>query len=118
MKFVESTCMIKFDFLGLKTLTVIQEAVNMANARITKEGQPPLNISEIDLADKATFELLQRAETDGVFQLESGGMRKVLRDLAPTTFEEIIAVISLYRPGPMDNIPSYINRKHGKEDPD
>ncbi|MBR1778801.1 MAG: DNA polymerase III subunit alpha [Alphaproteobacteria bacterium] len=118
MKFVESTGLIKFDFLGLKTLTVIQEAVNMANARITKEGQPPLNISEIDLADKATFELLQRAETDGVFQLESGGMRKVLRDLAPTTFEEIIAVISLYRPGPMDNIPSYINRKHGKEDPD
>ena len=118
MKFVESTGLIKFDFLGLKTLTVIQEAVNMVNTRMKAEGKPTVNISEIDLADAATFALLQRAETDGVFQLESGGMRKVLRDLAPTTFEEIIAVISLYRPGPMDNIPSYINRKHGREAPD
>ena len=118
MKFVESTGLIKFDFLGLKTLTVIQEAVNMVNDRITKEGKPPLNISEISITDTDTYALLQRAETDGIFQLESGGMRKVLRDLAPTTFEEIIAVISLYRPGPMDSIPSYINRKHGVEDPD
>ena len=118
MKFVESTGLIKFDFLGLKTLTVIKEAVDMANERLKRAGKPPLDISEIDLADQATFTLLQHAETDGVFQLESGGMRKVLRDLAPTTFEEIIAVISLYRPGPMDNIPSYINRKHGKEEPD
>ncbi len=118
MKFVESTGLIKFDFLGLKTLTVIQEAVDMINDRITKEGRTPLNISEISLTDADTYALLQRAETDGIFQLESGGMRKVLRDLAPTTFEEIIAVISLYRPGPMDSIPSYINRKHGVEDPD
>ena len=118
MKFVESTGLIKFDFLGLKTLTVIQEAVNMANERITKEGKPLLNIDEISVTDADTYALLQRAETDGIFQLESGGMRKVLRDLAPTTFEEIIAVISLYRPGPMDSIPSYINRKHGIEDPD
>lgn len=118
MKFVESTGLIKFDFLGLKTLTVIQEAVNMANERIVKEGQSPINIAEISITDVDTYSLLQRAETDGIFQLESGGMRKVLRDLAPTTFEEIIAVISLYRPGPMDSIPSYINRKHGIEDPD
>lgn len=118
MKFVESTGLIKFDFLGLKTLTVIKEAVDMVNERIVKQGQKPLNISEISLEDPETFALLQRAETDGVFQLESTGMRKVLRDLAPTTFEEIIAVISLYRPGPMDNIPSYISRKKGQEEPD
>lgn len=118
MKFVESTGLIKFDFLGLKTLTVIQEAVNMVNERITKEGKEPLDIDKISITDADTYALLQRAETDGIFQLESGGMRKVLRDLAPTTFEEIIAVISLYRPGPMDSIPSYINRKHGVEDPD
>ena len=118
MKFVESTGLIKFDFLGLKTLTVIQEAVNMVNERIVKEGKEPLDIDKISVADADTYALLQRAETDGIFQLESGGMRKVLRDLAPTTFEEIIAVISLYRPGPMDSIPSYINRKHGLEDPD
>lgn len=113
MKFVESTGLVKFDFLGLKTLTVIAEAVKMVRRRGID-----LNISEISLDDRETYELLHRAETDGVFQLESAGMRKVLRDLQPDTLEDVIAIVSLYRPGPMDNIPSYINRKHGKEKPD
>ncbi len=113
MKFVESTGLVKFDFLGLKTLTVIAEAVKM----IRKRGIE-LNISEISLEDPETFELLHQAETDGVFQLESGGMRKTLRDMSPDSLEDLIALVSLYRPGPMDNIPSYIARKHGKEQPD
>ena len=77
-----------------------------------------LNISEISLDDRETYELLHQAETDGVFQLESGGMRKTLRDMQPDSLEDLIALLSLYRPGPMDNIPSYIARKHGKEQPD
>ena len=113
MKFVESTGLVKFDFLGLKTLTVIAEAVKMIRKRDIE-----LNISEISLDDKETYELLHRAETDGVFQLESGGMRKTLRDMQPDTLEDLIALVSLYRPGPMDNIPSYIARKHGVEQPD
>ncbi len=113
MKFVESTGLVKFDFLGLKTLTVIAEAVKMVRNR-----DIDLNISEISLEDKETFELLHQAETDGVFQLESGGMRKTLRDMQPDSLEDLIALVSLYRPGPMDNIPSYIDRKHGKEKPD
>lgn len=113
MKYVESTGLVKFDFLGLKTLTVIAEAVKMVRRRSID-----LNISEIPLDDKETYELLHRAETDGVFQLESGGMRKVLRDLQPDTLEDVIAIVSLYRPGPMDSIPTYISRKHGREKPD
>lgn len=113
MKYVESTGLVKFDFLGLKTLTVIAEAVKMVHQRGID-----LNISEISLDDRETYELLHRAETDGVFQLESGGMRKVLRDLQPDTLEDVIAIVSLYRPGPMDSIPTYISRKHGKEKPD
>lgn len=113
MKYVESTGLVKFDFLGLKTLTVIAEAVKMVHRRGID-----LNISEISLDDRETYELLHRAETDGVFQLESGGMRKVLRDLQPDTLEDVIAIVSLYRPGPMDSIPTYISRKHGREKPD
>ena len=113
MKFVESTGLVKFDFLGLKTLTVIAEAVKMVQKRGIQ-----LNISEISLDDRETYELLHQAETDGVFQLESGGMRKTLRDMQPDSLEDLIALVSLYRPGPMDNIPSYIARKHGKEQPD
>lgn len=113
MKFVESTGLVKFDFLGLKTLTVIAEAVKM----VCRRGID-LNISEISLEDRPTYELLHQAETDGVFQLESGGMRKTLRDMKPDSLEDLIALVSLYRPGPMDNIPSYIARKHGKEKPD
>ena len=113
MKFIESTGLVKFDFLGLKTLTVIHEAVELL-----KKRDIDLDISAIPLDDEKTFDLLRRAETSGVFQLESSGMKKVLSDLQPDVFEDLIAVISLYRPGPMDNIPSYISRKKGREKPD
>ncbi len=113
MKYIESTGLVKFDFLGLKTLTVIQKTIDM----IAQKGIK-INISEIPLDDKETFEMLHRAETDGVFQIESAGMRKTLREMKPDSLEDLIALVSLYRPGPMDNIPSYIARKHGKEKPD
>ena len=113
MKFVELAGLVKFDFLGLKTLTVLQDACEMIRAR----GQE-IDLEHIPLDDPATFEMLGRADTVGVFQLESGGMRDVLRKLKPDRFEDIIAVVALYRPGPMENIPSYINRKHGREEPD
>ncbi|MBE0530882.1 MAG: DNA polymerase III subunit alpha [Rhodospirillales bacterium] len=113
MKYVESAGLVKFDFLGLKTLTVLAKAVEL----VAKRGVS-LNLSHLPLDDKATFDLLARGETTGVFQLESSGMRDILRKLKPDTFEDIIAIVALYRPGPMDNIPSYIRRKHGDEVPD
>ncbi|TCS64152.1 DNA polymerase III subunit alpha [Varunaivibrio sulfuroxidans] len=113
MKWVESAGLVKFDFLGLKTLTVLAKAVEFA-----AEGGAEVDLSTIPLNDKTTFAMLARAETAGVFQLESQGMRDVLRQLRPDTFEDIIAVVALYRPGPMENIPSYIKRKHGEETPD
>ncbi len=114
MKWVEQAGLVKFDFLGLKTLTVLATAVK----HIRKTKGIDVDLSAIPLDDKATFELLARGETVGVFQLESTGMRDVLRNLKPDTFEDIIAVVALYRPGPMDNIPAYIRRKHGQEEPD
>jgi len=113
MKFVEQAGLVKFDFLGLKTLTVLSTAVKFA-----AEGGHTIDLSTAPLDDPASFELLQRAETQGVFQLESAGMKDQLRGLRPTTFEDIIAIVALYRPGPMENIPSYIRRKHGDEEPD
>lgn len=114
MKYVEDAGLVKFDFLGLKTLTVLQTAVNYVK---TTTGTD-IDLTTIPLDDPPTFRLLERADTVGVFQLESAGMRDVLRKLKPDTFEDIIAVVALYRPGPMDNIPSYIARKHGEEEPD
>ncbi|MBL6945958.1 MAG: DNA polymerase III subunit alpha, partial [Rhodospirillales bacterium] len=113
MKWVESAGLVKFDFLGLKTLTVLAKAVELVADRGIE-----IELSKLPFDDKPTFEMLARAETTGVFQLESTGMRDVLRKLKPDTFEEIIAIVALYRPGPMDNIPSYIKRKHGEEQPD
>ncbi|GAB6053485.1 DNA polymerase III subunit alpha [Magnetospira thiophila] len=113
MKFVESAGLVKFDFLGLKTLTVLATAVKL----IADKGVT-VDLSTIPLDDRTTFELLGRAESQGVFQLESAGMRDVLKNMKPDTLEDIIAVVALYRPGPMDNIPSYIRRKHGAEEPD
>ncbi len=110
MKYVESTGLVKFDFLGLKTLTVIAKALEFIGG--------DLDLSTLAASDRKTFEMLGRGETTGVFQLESAGMRDVLRKMKPDTFEDIIAVVALYRPGPMDNIPSYIKRKHGDEEPD
>jgi len=113
MKYVEQAGLVKYDFLGLKTLTVLTKAVKFA-----ADGGHTVHLETIPLDDTPTFELLQRAETQGVFQLESAGMKDQLRGLKPTTFEDIIAIVALYRPGPMENIPSYIRRKHGEEKPD
>ncbi|MGQ0672724.1 MAG: DNA polymerase III subunit alpha, partial [Hyphomicrobium sp.] len=115
-KLVEAAGLVKFDFLGLKTLTVLQKAVELVRrgrgltldlARLAIAGDAP------DV--RAAYELLARADTVGVFQLESTGMRESLKRLKPDRFEDIIAMVALYRPGPMDNIPTYINRKHGEE---
>jgi DNA polymerase-3 subunit alpha len=113
MKWVEPAGLVKFDFLGLKTLTVIQRAV-----ALLKERGIDLDLQTLALDDKASYELLARGDTVGVFQLESTGMRESLRKLKPDRFEDIIAMVSLYRPGPMDNIPTYINRKYKLEEPD
>ena len=113
MKWVEPAGLVKFDFLGLKTLTVLARAV----ALIEKEGGS-IDIDQLPLNDPPTYELLGTGASVGVFQLESAGMRATLRAMKPDTLEDIIALVSLYRPGPMDNIPSYIARKKGEEEPD
>ena len=113
MKYVESTGLVKFDFLGLKTLTVIAKAVELVAGR----GET-IEIANLPFDDAATFDMLGRGDTAGVFQLESSGMVDVLKKLQPSAFEDIIAIVALYRPGPMENIPSYIRRKHGEEEPD
>ncbi len=113
MKWVESAGLVKFDFLGLKTLTVLETAV----ALVAKRGIR-LDLSALPLDDKASYDMLTRGETVGVFQLESQGMRKALVGMRPDRFEDIIALVALYRPGPMDNIPVYNARKHGEEKPD
>ena len=101
----------KFDFLGLKTLTVLQKAVELV-----KRGRGiDIDLLALPLDDPKAFELLAKADTVGVFQLEGTGMRESLKRLKPDRFEDIIAMVALYRPGPMDNIPTYINRKHGEE---
>ncbi len=108
MKWVEQAGLVKFDFLGLKTLTVLQTAV-----RLLKQRGIELDLAAIPLDDKKTYELLARAEAVGIFQLESQGMRRALLDMRPDRFEDIIALVALYRPGPMANIPTYCARKHG-----
>ncbi len=110
-KMVEAAGLVKFDFLGLKTLTVLQKAV----ALIKRGRGIEVDLPGLPLDDKKSYELLARADTVGVFQLESTGMRESLKRLKPDRFEDIIAMVALYRPGPMDNIPTYINRKHGEE---
>lgn len=107
---IEETGLIKMDFLGLKTLSIIKEAI--ANIKLTR-GED-LNIDTIDIEDKKTYELYCEGRTTGTFQFESAGMQKYLRELQPTTFEDLIAMNALYRPGPMDYIPDFIARKHGR----
>jgi len=102
--------LVKFDFLGLRYLTVIHDA-----EQAIRQKEPGFNISSIPFDDKKTFKLLSDARTDGVFQLESGGMKQVLAKLEPSCLEDIIACVALYRPGPMDSIDSFIARKHGEE---
>ena len=110
-KLVEAAGLVKFDFLGLKTLTVLRKAVDLV-----KRGRGiDVELAALPLDDKPSYELLARADTVGVFQLEGTGMRDSLKRLKPDRFEDIIAMVALYRPGPMDNIPTYINRKHGEE---
>ena len=113
MKWVEKAGLVKFDFLGLKTLTIIDRACGLLRRRGIE-----IDIANLALDDAETFALLGRGDSVGVFQLEGSGMRDVLRKLKPDSFEDIIALVALYRPGPMDNIPTYIKRKHGDEDPD
>ncbi len=113
MKYVEQAGLVKFDFLGLKTLTVIARAKELIDKR--EDRTEPLDIAQIPFHDPRTFEMLCKGQTVGVFQLESSGMRDVLKNLKPDRFEDLIAVVALYRPGPMENIPTYIRRKHGEE---
>ena len=127
---VESVGLVKFDFLGLRTLTIIDWAVKAINKRLAAdssllplagegarradEGALPLDISKLPLDDAATYELFARGDTVAVFQFESRGMRELLKRAMPDRFEDLIALVSLYRPGPMDLIPDFIERKHGR----
>ncbi len=128
-KVVEDAGMLKMDFLGLKTLTIIKDAITNVHNRFSNEEieaatpnviNPESKIIDPDLIaeqllDKKTYELFQKGETVGVFQFESTGMQKYLKELKPTNIEDLIAMNALYRPGPMDYIPSFVNRKHGRE---
>lgn len=109
---VEDAGMLKMDFLGLKTLTIIKDALEL----IKKNHGVDIDIDEIPLDDEETFKLYQRGQTIGTFQFESPGMQKYLKELKPTNIEDLIAMNALYRPGPLQFIPNYINRKHGKEE--
>lgn len=111
MHAIEDLGLLKMDFLGLKTLTQIQNAIRIINN--TQNIQ--IDIARLPLDDADTFKLLQTAKTTGVFQLESGGMKKNLKELKPSVFEDIIAMVALYRPGPMELIPDFIARKHGRK---
>ena len=113
MKYVEKAGLVKFDFLGLKTLTVIEKAQKLIRLR-----EPAFHIDNIPYDDQKTYEMLGHGDTVGVFQLESSGMRDVLKKMRADRIEDIIAIVALYRPGPMDNIPRYIACKKGDEEPD
>ena len=113
MKYAEMAGLVKFDLLGLKTLTVLDHAATML-----REAGVEIDLARIPLDDEATYALLGSGAAMGIFQLESAGMRDALRSLKPDCIEDIIALVALYRPGPMDNIPRYIACKHGREEPD
>ncbi|MBN8979866.1 MAG: DNA polymerase III subunit alpha [Rhizobiales bacterium] len=113
MKWVEPAGLVKFDFLGLKTLTVLDLAV-----KLLKQRRVEVDLESLPLDDKPSFEMLSRGDVVGVFQVESQGMRRALVDMRPDRFEDIIALVALYRPGPMANIPTYCARKHGDEEPE
>ncbi|CAG8866215.1 DNA polymerase III subunit alpha [Pseudomonas fluorescens] len=113
---VEAAGLVKFDFLGLRTLTIIKWAMETINREQAKQGLDDLNIDFIPLDDKRTFELLQRAETTAVFQLESRGMKELIKKLKPDCLEDLIALVALFRPGPLQSgmVDDFINRKHGR----
>ena len=108
---VESVGLLKMDFLGLKTLSIIKDAID----NIKKSKGIDIDIDNLPLDDKKTFELFSNGETTGIFQFESTGMKRYLRDLKPNRLEDLIAMNALYRPGPMEYIPKFIRRKHGTE---
>ncbi|MGL5757413.1 DNA polymerase III subunit alpha [Plesiomonas sp.] len=114
---VEYAGLVKFDFLGLRTLTIINWALEMINPRLEKEGLPPVDIAAIPLTDQPSFDLLQRSETTAVFQLESRGMKDLIKRLKPDCFEDMIALVALFRPGPLQSgmVDNFIDRKHGRE---
>lgn len=114
---VEYAGLVKFDFLGLRTLTIIDWALQMINARRHKQGEPPIDIAAIPLDDKKSFDMLQRSETTAVFQLESRGMKDLIKRLKPDCFEDMIALVALFRPGPLQSgmVDNFIDRKHGRE---
>lgn len=113
---VEEAGLVKFDFLGLRTLTIVDWALKMINPRLKLEGKEPINIDHIPLDDRASFELLKTAETTAVFQLESRGMKDLIRRLQPDNLEDMIALVALFRPGPLESgmVDDFINRKHGR----
>lgn len=113
---VEDAGLVKFDFLGLRTLTIIDWAVKMIDQHRQRVGEEPLDISAIPLDDSATFEMLKKAETTAVFQLESRGMKDLIKRLQPDNLEDMIALVALFRPGPLQSgmVDDFINRKHGR----
>ncbi len=113
MKWVEPAGLVKFDFLGLKTLTVLDVAV-----KLLKQRGVGVNLATLPIDDAPSYQMLARGDVVGVFQVESQGMRRALIDMRPDRFEDIIALVALYRPGPMANIPTYCARKHGEEEPE
>ncbi|WBA83813.1 DNA polymerase III subunit alpha [Endozoicomonas sp. GU-1] len=115
---VEYAGLVKFDFLGLRTLTIIDWALKLINPRRAQRGEEPLAIEAIDLEDKSAYDMLKRAETTAVFQLESRGMKDLIKRLQPDCFEDIIALVALFRPGPLQSgmVDNFINRKHGREE--
>ena len=114
---VERVGLVKFDFLGLRTLTIIDWAVANANRERTRAGLPPIDIARIPLDDAATYELLQQARTTAVFQLESRGIRELILRLKPSRFEDVVALVALFRPGPLQSgmVDDFIDRKHGRQ---
>ncbi len=113
---VEAAGLVKFDFLGLRTLTIIDWAVKTINEERARKGQPPLDVNALPVADTPAFDLLKRCETTAVFQLESRGMKDLIRRLQPDCFEDIVALVALFRPGPLQSgmVDDFIARKHGK----
>lgn len=115
---VEQAGLVKFDFLGLRTLTIIDNAVKSVNARKQQQGEAPINIDAIDLEDPLIYQDLQQAKTTAVFQLESRGMKDLMKKVRPSRFADIVALVALFRPGPLQLADGFINRKHGKEEVD
>ena len=115
---VEYAGLVKFDFLGLRTLTIINWALEMINARSSKKNLEPIDIAAIPLQDQKSFDMLQRSETTAVFQLESRGMKDLIKRLRPDSFEDMIALVALFRPGPLQSgmVDNFIDRKHGREE--